>query len=103
MTGEHINAQRALQCNMVSRVVPHENLIGEAEKTATKILRNDTWAIRSAKETILNVIGRPIDDQLAYEAFTGCTGAANPAVPELLKAFSSKTDKGRVGKHRTDL
>ena len=103
LTGEHIGAQRALQCNMVSRVVTHENLIEEAEKTATKILRNDTWAIRSAKETILNVIGRPIDDQLAYEAFTGYTGAANPAVPELLKAFNSKTDKGRVGKHRTDL
>ena len=75
----------------------------EAEKMAANILRNDPWAIRSAKETILNVIGRPLDDQLTYEAFSGYTGAANPAVPGLLKAFRSKTDKGRVGKHETDL
>ncbi|MCW9035948.1 MAG: enoyl-CoA hydratase/isomerase family protein [Rhodospirillales bacterium] len=103
LTGEALDAQRALQCNMVSRVVPHENLMEEAEKMAAKILRNDTWAIRSAKETVLNVIGRPLDDQLAYEAFTGYSGAANPPVTALLDNFYEKADKGRVGKNKTDL
>jgi hypothetical protein len=37
------------------------------------------------------------------EAMTGCSGVANPRVPDLLKAFADKTDKGRVGKHKTDL
>ena len=54
-------------------------------------------------ETILNIIGRPLDDQLAYEAITGYSGVANPRIPGLLKAFYEKTDKGRVGKHKTDL
>jgi len=103
LTGEPIDAQRALQCNMVAKVVPHETLMEEAENVARQILRNDAWAVRSAKETILNVIGRPLDDQLAYEAFTGYTGAANPPVKSLLSEFYGKTDKGRVGKHQTDL
>ena len=59
--------------------------------------------IASEKETILNVIGRPLDDQLAYEAMTGYSGAANPTVTKLLEAFYDKSDKGRVGKNTTDL
>ena len=55
-------------CNLVSRVVPHERLIAEAELTARQILRNTQIAVRSAKETILDVIGRPLDDQLRIEA-----------------------------------
>ncbi len=103
LTAEPIDAQRALQCNLVSRVVPHEKLLEEAEKMAATILRNDSWAIRSAKETIMNVIGRPLDDQLAYEAMMGYSGIGNPTVPKLLKNFAEKTDKGRVGKNASDL
>jgi enoyl-CoA hydratase/carnithine racemase len=103
MTGEPIDADRALQCNMVSKVVPHKDLMEEAEQVAHKVLRNDQWAVRSAKETILNVIGRPIDDQLAYEAFTGYSGTANPAIPGLLSEFYDKTDRGRAGRHETEL
>lgn len=98
LTGEAIDAERALRCNMVSRVVPHTKLMEEAEKVAAQILRNDQWAVRSAKETILNVIGRPLDDQLAYEAFTGYSGAANATVSGRLAEFYDKTDEGRVGK-----
>jgi enoyl-CoA hydratase/carnithine racemase len=103
LTAEPIDAARALQCNMVSRVVPQGQLMDAAEEMAAKILRNDQWAVRSAKETILNVIGRPLDDQLAYEAFTGYSGASNPPVAQLLGNFADKTDKGRVGKNRTEL
>ena len=99
LTGEPIHAERPRLVNMVSRVVPHEKLMEEAEKVAAQILRNDPWAIRSAKETILNVIGAPLDDQLAYEAFTGYSGAANPPVRQLLGRFYDKTDEGRAGKH----
>jgi enoyl-CoA hydratase/carnithine racemase len=97
LTGEAIDAERARQANLVSRVVPHERLMEEAAKVAHQILRNDQWAVRSAKETILNVIGRPLDDQLAYEAFTGYSGAANATVSGRLAEFCDKTDEGRVG------
>src|SRR5881409_3192794 len=71
LTAETIDAERALRCNVVSRVVPHDELIAEAERTASQILRNSQRAVRSAKETILDVIGRPLDDQLRIEALNG--------------------------------
>ncbi|TWG93804.1 enoyl-CoA hydratase/carnithine racemase [Mesorhizobium sp. J18] len=103
LTGEPIDAERALRCNMVSKVVPHGKLMEEAEKVARQILRNDQWAVRSAKETILNVIGRPLEDQLAYEAMTGYSGAANPPVRERLSEFYEKSDTGRAGRNGTPL
>src|ERR1700704_5029603 len=54
-TAQPIDAGRARQCNMVARVVEHERLIEEAERTARAILRNSQTAVRSAKETILDV------------------------------------------------
>src|SRR5688572_22531514 len=59
LTAEPIDAERALQCNMVSKVVPHERLMEEAELVARQILRNSQAAVRSAKQTILDVIGQP--------------------------------------------
>jgi enoyl-CoA hydratase/carnithine racemase len=78
-------------------VVAHDELLDAAEELAGRIMRNDPWAVRSAKETILNVIGRPLDDQLAYEAITGYSGAANPAVRERLEEFYERTDPDRPG------
>jgi enoyl-CoA hydratase/carnithine racemase len=102
LTGEPIGAERARQVNLVSKVVPHQKLMEEAEKVAAQILRNDQWAVRSAKETILNVIGRPLDDQLAYEAFTGYSGAANPTLRGRLREFYERTDEGRTDKKKID-
>ncbi len=102
LTGEPIDARRAREVNLVSRVVPHGALMEEAEKVATQILRNDAWAVRSAKETILEMIGRTLDDQLWIDCINGYTGAANPTVMGLLQNFYDKTDKGRAGTHKTD-
>ena len=66
---------------MVARVVRHDDLLAAAEDLAARVLRNDQWAVRSAKETIHGVIGRQLDDQLAYEALMGYSGAANATVP----------------------
>src|SRR6476469_4511032 len=87
LTAEPIDAERALQCNMVARVVAHDDLMAEAEKTAHQILRNSQRAVRSAKETILDVVGRPLDDQLKLEAINGYSSA----------------DAGRAGEHETPL
>ena len=60
------------------------------------------FAIRSAKETILDVIGRPLDDQLRIEALNGYS-SAGPATAERLQQFYRKTDAGRAGVHATPL
>ncbi len=103
LTGEPIDAQRALQCNLVSRVVPHERLMEEAELTARHILRNSQIAVRSAKETILDVIGRPLDEQLRLEALNAYATADPEETLALLQRFYEKTDAGRAGEHETPL
>jgi enoyl-CoA hydratase/carnithine racemase len=103
LTAEPIDAQRALQCNMVSRVVEHERLMEEAERTARAILRNSQTAVRSAKETILDVIGRPLDDQLRIEALNAYSSPDPEETAALLQRFYDKTDAGRAGAHETPL
>jgi enoyl-CoA hydratase/carnithine racemase len=102
LTAEPIDAQRALRCNLVSRVVPHESLMAEAVLVAQHILRNDQVAVRSAKETILDVIGRPLDDQLRIEALNGYS-SSGPDTADRLRQFRDKSDSGRAGTHATSL
>ena len=47
----------------------------EAETVARQILRNSQRAVRSAKQTILDVIGQPLDAQLRTEAWNAYTCA----------------------------
>jgi enoyl-CoA hydratase/carnithine racemase len=103
LTGEPIDAQRALRCNLVSKVVPHDNLMEEAETMAQQILRNSQVAVRSAKETILDVVGRPLDEQLKIEALNGYACADTEETHGLLRRFYEKTDAGRAGEHSTSL
>jgi enoyl-CoA hydratase/carnithine racemase len=97
LTGEPISAQRAYDAHLVSRLVPHGTLMEETERVGRRILANDRWAIRSAKETILDVIGRPLDDQLRIDCLNGYSGAANPTIPGLVDRFLDRTGKGGSG------
>jgi enoyl-CoA hydratase/carnithine racemase len=103
LTAEPIDAQRALQCNMVSKIVPHEDLMAEAELVARQILRNSQAAVRSAKTTILDVIGQPLDFQLRHEAWNAYTCADPDETKALLQRFYEKSDAGRAGRHQTEL
>jgi len=103
LTAEPMDAQRALQCNMVSKVVPHGDLIAEAELVARQILRNSQAAVRSAKTTILDVIGQPLDFQLRHEAWNAYTCADADETKAMLERFYEKTDPGRAGRHETSL
>src|SRR5262249_30809032 len=96
LTAEPVDAQRALQCNLVTKVVPHERLLEEAELLARQILRNSQRAVRSAKQTILDVIGRTLDDQLRTEAWSSYTCVDREEAQALLQKFYDKTDPGRV-------
>src|SRR3954453_23817713 len=58
LTAEPIDAQQALSWNLVTKVVAHDELMDAAEETARQILRNSQRAVRSAKETILDVVGK---------------------------------------------
>jgi enoyl-CoA hydratase/carnithine racemase len=51
-TGDTINAQEALACGLVSRVVPAEALLAEARSLAARIVRNPTSVLRMSKKLI---------------------------------------------------
>jgi enoyl-CoA hydratase/carnithine racemase len=97
LTAEPIDAQQALQCNLVTKVVPHDRLLAESELIAQQILRNSQRAVHSAKETILEVIGKPLDDQLRIEAWNSYTCVDRDEARSLLQRFNDKTDAGRAG------
>lgn len=97
LTAEPIDAQRALQCNMLTKVVPGEELMEQAELLARQVLRNSQRAVRSAKETILEVIGKPLDDQLRIEGWNSYTCVDQDEARELLRQFFDKSDVGRDG------
>jgi enoyl-CoA hydratase/carnithine racemase len=85
LTAEPIDAHQALQCNLVTRVVDHDRLGDEALGVARRILANNQAAVRSAKQTAFEVIGRPLADQLRIEALNGysVTRAGQPLLAAL--------------------
>ena len=103
LTAEPIDARTALGWNLVTKVVPHESLLEEAETVAHQILRNSQRAVRSAKQTILDTIGKPLDDQLRNEAWNAYTCADPEETLARLGSFYEKTDAGRAGEHGTGL
>ena len=82
---------------LVTRVVPHDDLMDAAEETARQILRNSQRAVRSAKETILDVVGKGLDDQLRTEAWNAYTCADPEETLARLQRFYERTDEGRAG------
>lgn len=67
LTGRMIDAGEAYRLGLVTRVVPDDQLMASAEELANQILKNSQQAVRSAKETILDVLGRTLDDALRLE------------------------------------
>jgi enoyl-CoA hydratase/carnithine racemase len=103
LTAEPIDARQALEWNLVSKVVPHDALMDETETLARQILRNSQRAVRSAKQTILEVVGQLLDQQLRAEAWNAYTSADPDETRAMLERFYEKTDPGRAGSHQTEL
>jgi enoyl-CoA hydratase len=69
LTGEAIDAQRALQVGLVSRVVPQNDLSKTAEQIAQKILSRGPLAIRLAKRSLNLITQMSTEGAMALESF----------------------------------
>lgn len=67
LTGREVTAEEAYRLRLVNKVVHHDELMATAEQYAAMILKNSQQAIRSAKETIHDVVGRTLSDALRVE------------------------------------
>jgi enoyl-CoA hydratase/carnithine racemase len=96
LLGEPITAQRAKEVHLVNRLVPREQVMAEAEDMAAKILRNPRAGVESAKEAILEVVGRPLDDQLRLEALYAYSLAGDPEIRKRKDEFLAREDADRA-------
>ena len=95
LTGREISAEEAFRLRLVTEVVPHDQLLAAADRYASMMLRNSQTAIRSAKETILDVIGRSLDDALRLETINAYSSLADSSeARERLAQFNSRKERG---------
>lgn len=62
---------------------------------AKEILRNPRAAVESAKDTILEVVGRPLDDQLRLECLYSYSTMGNPEIITRKDEFLQRRDADR--------
>jgi enoyl-CoA hydratase/carnithine racemase len=93
MSGREMCADEAHRLGLVAQVVPPEQLKSTAEAYARKILNYDQTAVRSAKETILEVVGRSLDDALRLEALYGYSSGDLTEIRKRLDHFFASRAK----------
>jgi enoyl-CoA hydratase len=91
LTGREVTADEAYRLRLVTEVVPPGDLMATAEKYAALMLRNSQRAIRSAKETILEVVGRTLDEALRLETINAYSSLGDfSEARERLAQFTSR-------------
>jgi enoyl-CoA hydratase/carnithine racemase len=76
LTAEPIDAQRALQCSLVMKVVPHDRLLEEAELVARQVLRN------SQRASVL--LKKPSSKSSASRWTISCESRPGTPIPALI-------------------
>jgi enoyl-CoA hydratase/carnithine racemase len=88
-TGEPIDAQQALAWNLVSRVVPHEQLLDAARGLAARITANPAHSLRLTKRLMREAIHSRLDTILemsaAFQAISHKTADHAEAVAAFLE------------------
>jgi enoyl-CoA hydratase len=92
LTGRVVSAQEAYRLGLVTRVVPSADLLTAAEEYAATIISNPQHGVRSAKETIMEIVGRTLDDALRLESLYGYSSVGNfGEVKKRIEKFMEKT------------
>ena len=90
LTAEPIDADRALQAGLISRIVPLDDLLDEAPRIATVISTRGPLAVAAAKELILRGADMPLADSLRLEDFVSLRLSNTEDAHEGPRAFAEK-------------
>ena len=90
MTGDPIEAQRALALGLVNRVVPREALLAEALALARRIAANAPLAVQAARAAMVRGLHVSLEDGLRIEQFYAEPLRQTEDVQEGLRAFAEK-------------
>jgi enoyl-CoA hydratase/carnithine racemase len=89
-TGRTIDAQEALRIGLVSRVVPHEQLLPEAQALAARIAQNPGVALRLAKKLLRDGERLDFPSLLELSASLQALAHKTPQHVEAVNAFVEK-------------
>lgn len=90
LTGQMIDAQQAAQWNLVSRVVPHEQLLDSAREIAAAIAANPPHAVRMAKRLMREAMHTRLDTLLEMSAAFQVLAHQTADHQEAMTAFIEK-------------
>jgi enoyl-CoA hydratase len=90
LTGEQIDAAEALRIGLVSKIVPAEHLLAEADRMMRTILANGPIAVRLVMEAVDRGLEMTLEQGLALEADAFGLAAATEDMKEGLTAFLEK-------------
>ena len=90
LTGRNMDAAEAEQAGLVSRVVPADDLLTEANAVATKISQMSRPAARMAKEAVNRAFETTLDEGLLYERRLFHSAFATDDQTEGMAAFTEK-------------
>ncbi len=90
LSGEQIDAKEALRIGLVTKVVPADQLLAEAEKLMRTILANAPLALKLTMEAVDRGLEMTLEEGLALEADAFGLVAASDDMKEGLTAFLEK-------------
>jgi len=95
-TGDILTAQEALDCGLVSRVVPAEALMDEARALAGRIAANSGAALRMAKRLIREGMHSTIDSALTLAGTTQAIAHFTPEHDAAIQAYVAEQERRRA-------
>lgn len=98
LTGEHVNAQDALRMGLVSKVVPQDQLMAEAEKAMKTIVGKGPIALALTIDAVDRGLEMTLEDGLRLEADAFGLVASTKDMKEGLTAFLEKRPAKFEGK-----
>jgi 2-(1,2-epoxy-1,2-dihydrophenyl)acetyl-CoA isomerase len=97
-SGEAVDAQRALELGLVTKVVPAENLMDEAMEMAGKLAQGPTRAIGMIKRMLNRSFESDLETCLEMEATMQGIAVSTPDVVEGITSFLQKRPAKFTGK-----
>ena len=98
LTAEPIDAERALQAGLISRIVPADELLAEADRIAGVIATRGPLAVAAAKELILRGADMSLADGLRLEDYFSLRLYTTEDASEGPKAFAEKRTPNFTGR-----
>src|SRR5205809_2478704 len=92
MTGEFIDAKRALEIGLYQRVVAQDRLLPEAAGLAERLAKGPSEALAVTKQALETEWSMTLDQALAYESEAQARLMEHPNFREAYEAFRQKRD-----------